>query len=446
MDESQRLASAFVPYHVPFAVARAEGAYLYTPEGRPILDAAGGAIVANIGHARAEVAEVAKEALSRLSYVVPTWATPEKAALVQRLRTNWLPPGVTQCSFVSGGSESVDAAVRLARQYQLLRGETGRWKVVGSDLSYHGVTTSGLAVGHHANRRAGFDPLLLQFPKMPAPYCLDCQLGRDDARCREQAADRLEEVFEREGEETIAAVIAEPVTGSAGAAVVPPPGHWKRVAEIARRHGALFIADEVMTGFGRLGSAMGIQQFGVVPDIMVGGKGLAGGYAAMGGIFATEAVVAPLVEARQELMFYTFAGLPVNCAIADKVLAIMEDERLVERVRTLAPVLRKKLARIEEHPNVAEVRGMGFMLGVEFVKDKETLERFPKESGFGGKVVAAGIQEGVFFYPAGSGPVQDAIMLGPPFTITETDMDLMVDALEKAIESAATRVAVASGA
>lgn len=446
MDSARRQASTFVPYHVPFAVERAEGPYLYTPEGRPILDAAGGAIVANIGHARPEVAEVARESLSRLSYVVPTWATPEKVALVERLRRSWLPPGITQCSFVSGGSESVDAAVRLARQYQLLRGETGRWKVVGSDLSYHGVTTSGLAVGHHANRRVGFDPLLLDFPKMPAPYCLDCQLGRDDARCREQAADRLEEVFEREGEETIAAVIAEPVTGSAGAALVPPPNHWKRVAEIARRRGALFIADEVMTGFGRLGSPMGTQQFGVVPDILVGGKGLAGGYAAMGGVFATEAVVAPLVAAKQDLMFYTFAGLPLNCAIADRVLAIMEDERLVERVKAMAPVLRKKLEHIEQHPNVAEVRGMGFMLGVEFVKDKEALERFPREAGFAGKVVAAGLQEGVFFYPAGSGPVQDAIMIGPPFIITEADMDLMVEALGKAIDSAVSRLSVGSGA
>lgn len=444
MDAEQRTASTFVPYHVPFAVDRAEGAYLYTPEGRPILDAAGGAIVANIGHARPEVAEVAREALSRLSYVVPTWATPDKVALVERLQKSWLPPGITRCSFVSGGSESVDAAVRLARQYQLLRGQPNRWKVIGSDLSYHGVTTSGLSVGNHANRRVGFDPLLIDFPKMPHPYCLDCQLGRDDARCREQAADRLEEVIAREGSETIAAVIAEPVTGSAGAAVVPPEGHWKRVAEIARRHGALFIADEVMTGFGRLGSPFGIQQFGVVPDIMVGGKGLAGGYAAMGGVFATDAVVAPLVEAKQDLMFYTFAGLPVNAAIAEKVLAIMEEEDLVAKVKPLGAMLRKKLERIEAHPNVAEVRGMGLMLGVEFVKDKDTLERFPKEAGFAGKVVAAGIQEGVFFYPAGSGPVQDAIMMGPPFIITEVDMDLMVDALEKAIESAVARVSVAS--
>jgi adenosylmethionine-8-amino-7-oxononanoate aminotransferase len=177
---------------------------------------------------------------------------------------------------------------------------------------------------------------------------------------------------------------------------------------------------------------------------MVGGKGLAGGYAAMGGIFATEAVVAPLVDAKQDLMFYTFAGLPVNAAIADKVLQIMEDEQLVARVKTLGAQLRKKLERVEAHPNVAEVRGMGLMLGVEFVKDKETLERFPRSAGFGAKVVAAGLQEGVFFYPAGSGPVHDAIMIGPPFIITEADMDLMADALEKAVEAAATRVGAAT--
>jgi adenosylmethionine-8-amino-7-oxononanoate aminotransferase len=441
MDSELRLQTVFVPHSVPFAISRAEGCYLYTPEGRPILDAAGGAIVTNIGHGNAEVAEVAARQLRELTYVVPTFVTPPRAALAKRLREGWLPRGMTRSLFVSGGSESVDAAVRLARQYHLCAGRPDRWKVIGTELSYHGVTTSGLAVGHHATRRVGFDPLMVNFPKTPAPYCLECALGRCDSRCREQAAAKLEDVIIREGPETVAAVIAEPVTGSAGGAVVPPEGHWQRVREICSKYGVLLIADEVMTGFGRTGTKFGVDQYGVVPDIMVGGKGLAGGYAPMGGIYATEEVVAPLATQHQDLMFYTFSCHPAACAVADKVLEIVERDGLVARAAKMGRLLRQRLAKFEDHPNVAEIRGLGLMLGIEFVKDKDSVERFPREAGLTNKIVAAGLQEGVFFYPAGSGPVHDAIMLGPPFTITEADIDLLVSALGKAIESALARVA-----
>jgi len=436
-ETARRASFAPRPGAKPFTIARAEGAYLITPEGRRILDAAGGAIVVNIGHGRAEVAEVAAQALKDVTYVVPTFVTESRVRLVERLTSQWLPAGLTRVSFTSGGSESVDGAIRLARLHHLTAGRPERWKVIGRDLSYHGITFGALSVGGHANRRAPFEPMLIDFPKAPSHYCLTCALGRTTPDCREEAADKLEEVIEREGPDTVAAFIAEPVVGGAAGAVVPPDGYWPRVAEICRKYGVLLIADEVMSGFGRTGKKFAIDHWGVVPDIMVGGKGLAGGYAPIGGVYASEAVVAPLIERGEELMFYTFTGHPAACAVAAMVLEIMEREDLVARSAEMGKLLGERLERIAGHPNVAEVRGLGLMRGIELVQDRDSLERFPPSARFVQKVVAEGLRRGVFLYPAGSGEAQDVILLGPPFVITEDEIDTIVGVLEESIDAAA---------
>jgi adenosylmethionine-8-amino-7-oxononanoate aminotransferase len=439
MDAETARRTSFVPRKGanPFVIERSEGSYLITPDGRRVLDAAGGAIVMNIGHGRSEVAEVAARSLKDLTYVVPTFATESRSRLVERLTSRWLPPGLNRVTFTSGGSESVDAAIRLARVHHLSAGRPERWKIIGRELSYHGVTLSALAAGGHAQRRAAFEPLLLDFPKAPSHYCLTCSLGRTTPDCREEAADKLEEVIQREGADTVAAFIAEPVVGSAAGAVVPPDGYWPRVAEICRKYGVLLIADEVMTGFGRTGRKFGVDHWNVVPDIMVGGKGLAGGYAPMGGVYATEEVVAPLVERGEDLMFYTFTGHPSACAVADKVLEILEREDLVARAAEMGELLKARLSRLAEHPNVAEVRGLGLLQAVELVQDKDTLERFPPSARFVHRVVAEGIRRGVFFYPGGSGEAQDVIMLGPPFIVTESEIDMLAGVLEESIDAAA---------
>ncbi len=432
---------AFVPkkFGPPFAIERAEGAYLYTPDGRAILDAAGGAVVANVGHGRREVAEAAARALERECYVVPTFATPSRVDLVERLQEHWLPDGLTRVYLASGGSEAVDAALRLARQYHVARGEPERWKVIGRDLSYHGTTLATLAAGGHAKRREAFEPLLSDWPKAPACYCLRCPLDRRYPECDVACADAVEALIEREGPETVAAFIAEPVVGSTAGALVPPDAYWPKLAEVCRRHGVLWIADEVMTGFGRTGRRFAVEHWGVTPDILVSGKGLAGGYAPLAGVFATEAVVAPLSALGEDLMFYTFGAHPAACAAADAVLDILERERLVERAAEMGERLRARLADLETHPNVGEIRGRGLLLGVELVADKATLEPFPAGSNLSARVVGAGLGEGVFFYPAGSGAARDAIVLGPPFIISDDEVEKIVTTLERAIDSAVER-------
>jgi adenosylmethionine-8-amino-7-oxononanoate aminotransferase len=424
----------------PLRVARAEGAYLYTEDGQRILDAAGGAIVVNIGHGRAEVAKAAERALREVSYVVPPFATDGRLRLVARLRSRWLPEGLARVFPTSGGSESMDAALRLARQHHVAAGRPERWKVIGRDLSYHGTTLATLAVGGHTTRREGFEPLLLDLPKAPACYCLRCPLGRRVPECGAACAAVLEDVIRAEGPETVAAFVAEPIGGSTAGALVPPEEYWALATEICRTYGVLVIADEVMTGFGRTGRRFAVEHWGITPDILVGGKGLAGGYAPMGAVFASDAVVEPLAARREELMFYTFGGHPAACEIADTVLDILEREDLVERARETGERLRKRLASLEAHPHVAEVRGRGLLLALELVRDRATLERFPAETRLTQRIVGAGLRRGVFFYPGGTRGTGDVIVLGPPFIIGEQEVETIVAVLEESVEEALTRV------
>jgi adenosylmethionine-8-amino-7-oxononanoate aminotransferase len=433
----------FVPgsHGPPLSIARAQGAWLETTDGQRILDAAGGAIMVNVGHGRREVIEAMTRALERVTYAVPVFATEERERLVECLIERWLPGDLARVYLTSGGSESVDAALRLARQHHVAAGRPERWKILGRDLSYHGTTLATLAAGGHEKRRAPFGPLLLDFPKAPACYCLRCPLERTYPECRVACAEALEEVLLREGPETVAAFIAEPVVGSTAGAVDPPPEYWPAVVEVCRRHGVLVIADEVMTGFGRTGRRFGVEHWDVVPDILVGGKGLAGGYAPLGAVFASEAVLEPLAEQGDELMYYTYGGHPSACAAAVAVLEILESEDLVRRAAELGARLRKALQPLEEHPNVAQVRGLGLLQAVELVRDRETLEPFPAQVGMAMRVVVQGILRGAFFYPGGCGPARDVVCLGPPFSIGDQELELIARILPQAIDAAVASAA-----
>lgn len=428
---------AFIPGRGrPLEIDHAEGVFLYTKDGRRILDAAGGAIVSNIGHGRSEVADAMAAASTREGYVVPPFETESRLRLVHRLRSRWLPEPLHAIYLGSGGSDTVDAAIRLARQHAVAKGEPGRFKVIGRELSYHGTTLATLAAGRQHKRRGALGPMLQEWPTAQACYCLRCPFEQTYPGCGVRCVEDIARVIHEAGPETVAAVIAEPIGGSTGAALVPPDEYWPRLREICTEHGILLIADEVMTGFGRTGRNFAIDHWGVVPDILVAGKGLGGGYAAISGLYTHEEVVAALAEAGDELMFYTFGALPGSCAAADKVLEILEREELVARAEKMGRVLRARLSKLEAHPHVAEIRGRGLMVGIEFVKDRERLESFAIEDHFTNRVVAAGFSEGAFFYPSGIDPARDAVMLGPPLTINEEEIELLASALEASIDSA----------
>ena len=428
------------PGTVPFVIDRTEGVYLILAEGQRILDAAGGAIVVNIGHGRRDVGEAFARASAETTFVVPPFATESRVRLVERLRRAWLPPELTRVGFTSGGSESMDSAIRLARQHHVAAGRPERWRVIGRHQSYHGTTLATLSIGGHLKRRAGFEPWLTETPKAPACYCLRCPLGLRYPDCRVACATDLERLIAEVGAHTVAAFVAEPIVGSTGGGITPVDEYWPTIADICRRHGVLLIADEVMTGFGRTGRRFAVEHWNVVPDILVGGKGLTGGYAPFGGVFAREEVVAPIAARGEELMFYTYSAHPACCAAADAVLANMEREHLVERAAEMGRRLRARLAALEAHPHVAEVRGRGLLLGVELVRDKQTLEPFPASAGLTMKVVMAGVSQGVFFYPGGTDPARDVITIGPPFIIDDEHVEQIASALEKAIDLAVSWV------
>ena len=422
----------FVPLERNITIDRAEGAYLWTSDGRRVLDAAGGAIVTNIGFGRAEVAEAVADATLREGYVVPPWLTPSRTRLTERLQADWLPPAFTHMHLTCGGSEGVESAMKIAIQHFAAQGRPEKHKVMGRSLSYHGTTLATTAVGGHAARRKGLAHTLQQYPVSPTPYPLRCP-GNDAGRYYVEA---VEAAIEREGPDTIAAFLGEPVVGASGGALVPPDAYWPGVRELCDRHDVLLIVDEVMTGFGRTGLKFGYQHWPFQPDLIVAGKGLAGGYAPLTAIFGTDAVAAPIIDAGFNVMFHTFAAHPAACAAADKVLEIMTRERLVERSAQMGAKLRAELdAAFKNHPHVAETRGLGLLLGIEIVQDRGSLALFPEADNITTRVVVEALQRGVFVYGGGTGEARDIIVIGPAFTIDDGDVDRIVTTLQAALDA-----------
>jgi adenosylmethionine-8-amino-7-oxononanoate aminotransferase len=421
----------------PFEIVGADGAWLITSDGRRILDAAGGAIVVNVGHGRHTVADAVAAATAGATYVVPPWLTPSRRALLDRLERDWLPAEYRHVHLTSGGSEAVETAMKIALQYHAARGDPGRTQIIGRDLSYHGTTLATTAVGGHEGRKKGLAHALPHYPHAPTPYPLRAPPQARRVGLARYYVEALRAVIEREGPGRIAAFLAEPITGSSGGAIVPPDDYWPQVRALCDEYGILLLMDEVMTGFGRTGARFAFEHFSIRPDVFVGGKGLAGGYAPIAGVFATTAVADSLTAAGMNVMFHTFGAHPAACAAADEVLRILTDERLVERAARMGDLLGRRLRdALSNHPHVAEVRGRGLLQAVEVVADRSTLATFPENAHVTDRIVGAALTRDVFFYPGGTGAVRDIVCLGPPFTIDEGDVERMTTVLADSITEA----------
>ncbi len=411
-----------------------DGSWLIAEDGRRILDAAGGAIVANIGHGRAEVAEAIAKASAGPSYVVPPWRTPQREAMAERLRAHWLPGNLHHILATPSGSDGVEAAVKIALQHFAAKGETARTKIVSRELSYHGTTIAMAGLSGHRSRKRGLEGVLQSYPAVPTPHPLRSPLGRHHPGAGAHDLQVTREVIESEGPHTIAALVMEPIVGTSGGAIVPPVDYVAGIRALCDEYGILLIIDEVMTGFGRTGEKFAVDHWDLRADILVGGKGLAGGYAAICGVFADPQVAEPFAAAGIDVMFHTFGALPSACAAADTVLNILQRENLVERAAVLGERLSGALhARLDQHPHVAEIRGRGLLQAVELVRDRDTLERFELNERVTNRVVAQGLENGVFFYPGGTGVARDIICFGPPFVATEAEIDQMAEVLAQTI-------------
>ena len=424
----------FLPSSVP-RIVDGDGAWLIADDGRRILDAAGGAIVANVGHGRAEVAEAIAKASAGPSYVVPTWRTPQREAMAERLRSHWLPGNLHPMLATTSGSDGVEAAVKIALQHFAARGEAARTKIVSRELSYHGTTIAMAGLSGHQARKRGIEGIIPTFPAAPTPQPLRSPLGRHHPGAGAYYVAATRALMEAEGPETIAALVMEPIVGASGGAIVPPDDYLAGIRALCDEYGILLIIDEVMTGFGRTGAKFAVDHWDLRADLLVGGKGLAGGYAPICGVFATPEVAEPIAAAGFDVMFHTFGALPSACAAADSVLAILEREDLVARAAKLGERLTAALeAALGQHPHVAEIRGRGLLQAVELVSDRETLAQFDREDRVTARVVAQGLEHGVFFYPGGTGVARDIICFGPPFVATEAEIDQMADVLAQSIK------------
>jgi adenosylmethionine-8-amino-7-oxononanoate aminotransferase len=411
------------------------GAFLFEADGRRILDAAGGAIVANVGHGRASVAQAVYQATKTTTYVVPPWLTTERRRLVERLRARWLPPRFDHIHLTCGGSEGVETAMKIAIQYQAARGEPQRTKIIGRSVSYHGTTLATTAVGGHTARKKGLAHVLEPYPNVPTPYPLRCPLGPNHPDVGRYYVDAFARAIETEGADTIAAFLAEPINGSSGGAIVPPDDYWPAIRALCDEHGIVLIMDEVMTGFGRTGKRFGFQHWSIEPDVFVSGKGLAGGYAPITGVFATSAIADPIAQAGMNVMFHTFGAHPAACAAADEVLRLLEEEDLLHRAAVAGELLQKRLKdALGNHPHVAEVRGRGLLQAIEVVKNRSTLEQYDVAENITNRIVAAALRRGVFFYGGGTGDVRDVVCMGPPFIIGEAEIELMVRTLSDSLD------------
>ena len=415
----------------PVRIERAKGAYLYDGSGREILDAAGGAIAVNVGHGRLEVADAMRDAAVECSYAVPPWLTPQRERLIERLLADWLPPRLTRVHLTASGSEGVETLVKIALEYHAACGREKKTKIIARTPSYHGTTLGALAVSGHESRRFGLDHALPAIPDVPAPYALRCP----DADVGGYCIRALKEKIHREDPQTVAGILAEPIVGASGGALLPPDGYWQAVRALCDEHDILLLTDEVMCGFGRTGTRFALDRWGVEPDVMVAGKGLGGGYAPITGVYGTENVAQALQQAGMNVMFHTFAAHPAACAAADKVLEILDRECLVERAAKTGETLKAQLAEaLADHPHVAEVRGAGLLIGVEVVEDRESLARFRADDRITTRITSSAYRRGVSFYPGGTGAQRDIVMVGPPFNIGEREVGRIVETLVAAVD------------
>ncbi|MGH8014551.1 MAG: aspartate aminotransferase family protein [Candidatus Binataceae bacterium] len=421
----------------PLIIERAEGAWLYTRDGHKILDAGAGAVVVNVGQGREEIARLAHDEVARLNYIVPVWSSPERQRLTERL-ARWTPPGLNRFFFTSGGSESVEAAIKFAIMYQKTRGRAGKRKIISRWFSYHGNTLAALSVGGNMGRRADFEHVLFDWPHIPPTYCYRCPWGKTYPGCGLDCANALEEAIRVNGAGSIAAFIAEPMMGATGGAVPPVKEYWPTIAEICKRNDILLIADEVMTGFGRTGTRFAVEHWNLKPDILIGGKGLTGGYMPMGMIAVDEALVEECERAHADFMFYTYSCHPLACAIADKVLEIMERERLVERAAEVGARLGAQLKEeLSGHPMVGDIRGTGLFWGIEFVRDRQSRTPFNKDLKVTGRVLEAALKHGLFIYPSvgmAGAAGGDGVLITPPFTIGDSEASFIVQNLRGALD------------
>jgi len=416
---------------------KAKGMQIVDTDGRRYLDASGGAIVLNVGHGREEIARAVYDQIIRCDYAHPTMFTNSPVEELAKALANHAPPGIDRFYFLSSGSEAIETAIKLARQIHLEYGRPHRTQLIARWKSYHGLTLGALSAMGRTAFRVPYTPLLNSVEHIPPPYCLRCSFGLKYPACQCRCAHALEEMIQNLGPETVSAFLAETVSGGTLAAALPPPEYYSIIREICYRYDVLLILDEVMCGLGRTGRWFASEHFNAVPDIVAMGKGLGGGAIALSAVGVQGRHFNAICHGTGLFNHggtFTHHGPAASAGLA--VVRILEREKLIDRVARYGEILRTKLIeRLADHPNVGDIRGLGFLWGVELVQDKKTLNPFPRSEKVAERLWEAIFQQGVVLYSSTglAGMDGDALLIGPSFVIEENEMDIVVDVVAQAM-------------
>ncbi|QEW08316.1 aspartate aminotransferase family protein [Nitrincola iocasae] len=429
----------------PTAV-KGDGVYIIDADNKRYLDACGGAAVSCLGHSDTSVIAAIKNQVDSIAYAHSSFFTTEPMEQLADFLAERAPGSLNSVYFVSGGSEAVESALKLARQFFVEKGEPQRKHIIARRQSYHGNTLGALATGGNLWRRQQFEPLLINIHHLSPCYAYREQLSDEtDTDFVQRLGNELEEKIAELGGENIMAFIAEPVVGATLGAVPAVAGYFKRMRDICSRHGILLIADEVMCGMGRTGALFASAQEGIEPDLICIAKGLGGGYQPIGATLVSEDIIATLRNGSGFFQHgHTYIGHATACAAALAVQQRIESDHLLDNVTLMGEKLQQALIQaLGDHPHVGDIRGRGLFRGIELVKDRESKAPFDTSLKLHAKIKATAMQQGLMCYPMGgtlNGKDGDHILLAPPYIITEAHIAEIIDKLSRSIDLVLNKV------
>jgi len=427
---------------LPF-IKRAEGIHIWDSEGKEYIDACSGAVICNIGYGDRRIEQVIAQQAQGTFFAYRTQFENEPAVRLAADLVKYSAPHLNRVFYVSGGSEAVESAMKLCRQYFYNRGEGSRSIFISRTPSYHGSTLGALALTSYAPLEIPFKPLMQMYPKIPAPYCYRCVYHKEYPHCDLECARALETTILEQGPDNVAAFVVEPIVGASIGAVVPPEGYFEIIQETCRKYGIFLILDEVMTGFGRTGKLFAYEHWDVQADIVALSKGMASGYYPLGAIMTRKEIVDEVMQGGGFAHGHTYAGNPMACAVGLEVFRIIREEHLPENSAAMGRLLKAGLKGLEgRYGIIGQVRGKGLLLALELVRDRDTREPFPPEKAVNLILTDSAFEEGLIIYPRRciNGLSGDHFLVAPPLIVHEDEVHEIVDRLDRAFKRAMRKI------
>jgi adenosylmethionine-8-amino-7-oxononanoate aminotransferase len=421
-------------------IERGEGIYLFDSLGKRYIDGSSGALISNIGHAMGVMTEPIIEQMKKIEFVHGTQFTSEPIKGLAKKIAEMTPGSLNNVYFVSGGSEAVETAIKMARGYHVIRGNVQKYKIISRWHSYHGATLGALSLSGRPALRKVYAPMLFDFPHIVPAYCYRCPYNKSYGNCQIDCAMDLERIIKLEGPEYIAAFIAEPLVGATIGAVPAPDGYFEIIREICDKYDILFIADEVMTSFGRTGKIFGMDHWEVIPDLLVGSKGLGAGYFPIGIVVAKEEVYNTYKSGPGKFNHgFTYQGNPLAGTVGLTVIEFIEKNNLIHHVEETGKFLIEGLSQLRNYRMVGDVRGKGFMTAFELVRDKETKEPFDPSLDVNSKIIKKAFSKGLILYPPGNtgnadGVSGNAVLVAPPLITSGEQINEILNILDDTIK------------